>query len=204
MVSNHLSSDVLVIKRAHLFPVVAHLGLECSQSLLYYESLLKQHMEFIPRADAEIDETYKQIIPYLVFSYKTKIFIMQRKSTATEQRLAHKFSLGIGGHLHRSDIDRGDSLFLWAEREFHEEVLYPGAFSVQFLGVVNDDGSSVGRVHAGFVFLLRAESDLITIRDEHLSGELIELESSFLKSVVFEPWSKFIYEFFMHKKQIFL
>src|SRR5690606_7557172 len=105
-----------------------------------------------PRSLMEQDQRYKQIIPYLVFTHENKYFVMQRTSTTTEQRLKNKYSLGIGGHIRQEDMN-GNSIFEWAEREFHEEVSYHGNLEIIPLGVLNDDTNDVGKVHIGFVFL---------------------------------------------------
>ena len=51
----------------------------------------------------ETDPTYKQIIPYLIFTHDNHYFLMQRRAQASEQRLRNKMSLGIGGHLRAED-----------------------------------------------------------------------------------------------------
>ena len=61
--------------------------------------------------------TYKQIIPYMIFEYADNYFLMERKSTASEQRLKSKLSLGIGGHIRQEDLD-GGTIFDWASENF--------------------------------------------------------------------------------------
>ena len=102
----------------------------------------------------EQDQAYKQIIPYLIFAHQGRYFVMQRASTSSEQRLKNKFTLGIGGHIRQEDI-RDDSIFSWAQREFHEEINYSGNVAIQVLGVVNDESNDVGKVHLGLVLLLQ-------------------------------------------------
>src|SRR5436190_4636919 len=64
-----------------------------------YLQIINEKKQFLPRSLMEADPTYKQIIPYLIFTHEDKYFLMQRRSTASETRLASKLTLGIGGHI---------------------------------------------------------------------------------------------------------
>lgn len=159
-----------------------------------YLSLIKNHQEFQPRSIMETDPTYKQIIPYLVFCYKDKYFLMQRSAKATEQRLQNKYSLGIGGHIRKEDM-ASDSLFDWARREFYEEVLYKGSFEIEPLGILNDDSNDVGKVHIGFVFLLKGDSPNISVNSELKSGKLLSFNELKLYFTYMETWSQMVFEY---------
>ena len=108
--------QILVVKRRSLFSADAWHGIN-AQDIATYVQIIKQDGEYISRAHAETDPTYKQIIPYLIFTHNNRYFLMQRRSTASEQRLANKLSLGIGGHVNQEDM-QGTTLFDWARREF--------------------------------------------------------------------------------------
>ena len=168
-------------------------GFEPSDFSSYLE-VLKNHREFLPRSEMEKDSSYKQIIPYLIFEYDGKYFVMQRKAEASEQRLKSKFSIGIGGHIREDDIKSLD-LSQWANREFHEEVLYDGKLEIKPLGVVNDDSNSVGEVHIGFVFLLKGFSGDIKIRSEHKSGRLMSLKECLDHQSRMETWSSMVLDY---------
>ena len=159
-----------------------------------YQGLIEEHKEFLWRSEVENDLSYKQIIPYLVFRNNGKIFVMQRKSTASETRLQSKFSLGIGGHIREEDITN-KSLFDWAAREFEEEVDYKGRFEITPIGLINDDCNSVGQVHIGFVFLLEGDLGEISIRDEHKSGQMLSLEECAAIYPNMENWSQLVFDF---------
>lgn len=159
---------------------------------------VKTHGIFMPRSHAEHDETYKQIISYLIFAYQDSIFVMERKKTASEQRLARKLSIGIGGHLRQEDTTQND-LLSWALREFHEEVFYQDSYSSQLLGIINDDSNSVGRVHLGIALLLTGSTPNIYIKDEHKSGQLINMHAlADLNN--FEAWSALILGFLRNQR----
>lgn len=204
---------IMVVKRADLFGDTdnnAWHGLR-RENLQTYLDCIRTHHTFRPRSLMETDPTYKQIIPYIVFTGDNKYFLMQRKALASEQRLRNKMSLGIGGHLRAEDIRLPDhavspnvsgshdstsatelDLFAWARREFHEEVLYDGNFDIRFFGIINDDSDDVGKVHVGLVLILTGTSPQISIKSEHKSGSLVSLNECSLIYDNLESWSKLV------------
>lgn len=178
---------ILVVPRAKLFPHDAWQGLNHAE-FDHYFNIIQQHKTFMPRWQAEEDQNYKQIIPYVVFMYQDKLFLMQRTSDASEARLRNKFSLGIGGHIREADIT-GSSIFAWAQREFYEEVCYTGSMKVTPLGLLNDDSNAVGRVHLGLVLLIDGDSAAISIRSELKSGQLYPIDTCVLFRDSLETWS---------------
>lgn len=197
-----LKSDekILVIERATLFPDGSLDGFVPMQSFDDFEKLIVKHQKFLWRSDMETDPTYKQIIPYLIFSYDGSYFVMQRKSDASEARLQNKYSLGIGGHIRQEDI-QGKTLEEWAQREFEEEVNYTGSLKIQALGIINDDSSSVGQVHVGFAFLLEGDCAGISIKDEHKDGKLMTLEQMQPLYQDMETWSQWVYAFLQVRQE---
>jgi predicted NUDIX family phosphoesterase len=182
--------DILVVNREVIFQR------DCAWSGLkrvhmdWYLSTIEQRGEFQPRSLMECDARYKQIIPYIVFMHDDHVFVMQRKNTASEKRLASKLTVGIGGHIRKEDLV-SSTIFGWATREFHEEVAYNDAFTVEPLGIVNDDSNSVGEVHLGFVFLVRGTTPHIAIRSELKSGVLVPL-ASIKDAALYETWSQVV------------
>ncbi|MCK4650710.1 hypothetical protein KAT08_00905 [Candidatus Babeliales bacterium] len=185
--------QILVVHRKKLFEKKYIQGIE-KVDFDFYQNLIQKNQEFLWRSKIETDPQYKQIIPYIVFNYQDKFFLMQRKSGSSEGRLKDKYSLGIGGHIRKCDIV-GKKLFDWAKREFYEEVDYSSSFQIQPLGLLNDDSDSVGKVHIGFVFLLKGDSDKIKIKDEHQSGQLLTLNECEKFYSKMENWSKFVFDF---------
>ena len=117
---------------------------------------------------------------------------MQRQSSASEQRLRNKYSLGIGGHIRQEDMRNSATLFEWAQREFHEEVSYDGDLAIQPLGILNDDSDDVGKVHLGLVLLLVGNSDKISIKSELKSGKLVTLATCNNYHTSMESWSQIV------------
>ncbi len=184
--------QILVVKRTHLFPTDSWNGLK-AVNFDDYLTLIQTHNEFHPRSIMEQDPSYKQIIPYLVFTHEGRYFIMERHAKASEQRLKSKLSLGIGGHIRKEDME-GASIFDWARREFHEEVSYSGDFTIKPLGILNDDSNDVGKVHIGFVFLLEGTSSEISVKSELQSGTLATLDECLQSKDRMETWSQFVIE----------
>jgi len=182
--------EILVVKRELIFQHDSSwYGLK-QLNYDWYLWAIEHYGQFNSRSLMESDPRYKQIIPYLVFMNNDKVFVMQRKDTASEKRLASKLSVGIGGHIRKEDL-LGTTIFDWARREFNEEVVYNDKFEFEPLGIVNDDSNSVGEVHLGFVFLLKGSTSNIKVKSELKSGEMISLES--IKDLSkYETWSQLV------------
>ena len=191
---------ILVVARNSILPENAHQGLQKTNFEICLQTINKEK-QFLWRSQMEQNPTYKQIIPYLVFTHKNRYFLMQRKGTASEQRLKNKYSLGIGGHIRQEDMTT-ESIFDWAHREFHEEVAYSGGLEIEPIGILNDDSNSVGKVHLGLVLLLKGNSEKISIKSELKSGKLVDLEECEQLLHSLESWSQEIFNF-LNKKRSF-
>jgi predicted NUDIX family phosphoesterase len=204
--TSHITHDehILVVKRDHLFSDdQTWTGLK-EVNFDYYLNIINEKKEFNSRSIMELDFSYKQIIPYLIFNYQDTYFLMQRRATASETRLANKLTLGIGGHIRQEDMVDSSSfakasedtaITSWAMREFHEEVNYSGNLTVKPLGILNDDSNDVGKVHIGFVLLLQGDSSEISIKSELKSGVLLSLEECNRQKSSMESWSQFVIDF---------
>jgi len=158
-----------------------------------FEALVLQEGVFLPRSAMEVDPAYKQIIPYFVFVHNDRIFVMQRSNQAGEQRLAGAYTIGIGGHVRKTDWDAGPSIRAWGMREFAEEVAYRGTIErVVPFGVVNDDSNLVGQVHIGFVYVLHGSSNAIAVHSELASGQLMSRAEALALRDRMETWSQLV------------
>lgn len=188
---------ILVVKREELFSKENVWQGIAQVDFDNYLKILQTKREFLPRSVMEQDATYKQIIPYLIFTHNNKLFLMQRRAKATEARLKNKFSLGIGGHIRQEDMTT-DSIIDWSKREFYEEVHYEGNLNVKPLGIINDDSNEVGKVHIGFVFLLEGDTDKISVKSELKNGQLLtyeECRNNYFDDM--ESWSQIAFNFLM-------
>lgn len=199
------SEHILVVPRAALVAAgipVAHslFNSDCVQQRCgdVEQIALKQGL-FLPRYRMEQDPTYKQIIPYMVFVHNRHVFVMQRSGQAGEQRLANRYTVGIGGHVRQGDLAAG-GLAEWGRREFMEEVEYEGRFErIAYLGVVNDESNEVGMVHLGVVFVLHATEAAIAIRSELVFGVLMNREGCLAHYSAMETWSQQVVDALMQQ-----
>jgi len=195
--SDKWAERILVVKRSTIIPKGPWRGVK-EVNFKDYLELIQEKKEFMARGEAETNFDYKQIIPYLVFEHDSRYFLMQRRAGSSESRLASKFSLGIGGHLREEDL-KGASLFDWAQREFHEEISYSGNLDIVPLGILNDESNDVGKVHIGFVFLLKGDSDQINIKSELQNGELRSLQECKAFYAGMETWTQLVFDFLQTK-----
>lgn len=184
--------QILVVKRSLLFKDNAAFNGLSTENTEEYLDIIKKNQEFLPRTLMEQSPEYKQIIPYLIFRHQDTYFAMQRKASASEQRLKNKFTLGIGGHVRQEDMLNSSSIFDLAHREFYEEVNYADTFTITTLGLINDDSNEVGKVHIGLALLVEGNSNAITIRSELKQGTLISLDNCVSSYDRMESWSQII------------
>jgi predicted NUDIX family phosphoesterase len=190
--SSSLHEEILVVKRTHLFNDLYRpwQGIKTSDTHQFLTAI-HNHQEFHVRASMEQDPTYKQIIPYVIFTHENRYFLMQRSKKASEKRLQSNWTLGIGGHVRKEDMT-GSSLFSLAKREFHEEVSYAGTVDIELIGLLNDDTNEVGKVHMGIILHARGDSPHIKIKSELARGSLLSLDECMTFYKHMESWSQTI------------
>ncbi len=141
----------------------------------YLPALLDpSQMSFRPRAAVEHDPGFKQLIPYLIFSCgqgaERRLFRYTRGSGMGEGRLHRKHSVGVGGHISADDRRdaAADAFAQGLNREMHEEVVVDTPYTIQCVGLINDDETPVGQVHLGVVHLVDCQSPDIRPREPDL------------------------------------
>lgn len=198
----HEDENILVVRRTELFNDNGTYNVWQGLKEVDFDSYLKiidSKKEFKPRSRMESDENFKQIIPYLIFQFEDKYFLMQRQAKASETRLQSKYSLGIGGHIREEDVSSAN-VIEWSKREFEEEVTYSGNYTVEPVGILNDDSNAVGKVHVGFVLILKGDSENIKVNSEHKSGVLLTLEECEKFYDHMETWTQIAFNFIKNKK----
>jgi len=144
------------------------------------------------RAAMERDPSYKQIIPYLVLRDGPRWFLMQRTAAGGDERLHHRYSIGVGGHLNPGD----GGLFGGLRREWAEEL--DAAFVPEFelVALLNDDTTDVGSVHLGAVYVADAGGRPVGIRETHkLSGAFADEAAVVAIADRMESWSRLTFDF---------
>ncbi len=163
--------NVLAVKTELLRPFLTGEGCLTDRCAEAVEVMLRNHV-FLPRPEAEVDESYRQIIPYVVIRRGEHIFTTERLAKGGEARLHGKLSIGIGGHINpESDGDGSDVLRRGMARELSEEVSIGGAFSApRFIGLINNESNSVSRVHLGLLCAMTVDGEVTVRETEKLAG----------------------------------
>jgi predicted NUDIX family phosphoesterase len=150
---------------------------------------------FMPRAQAETDPKFKQVIPYVLITDGKSILHYVRGKKAGEQRLVAKGSLGIGGHIN----DEDHTLFAFGlqafqdavKREVCEELSVQGQFNARPVGLINDDSTEVGQVHFGVVHILRCQPGQVQKKEQVITQvEFVPIEEIKAKRDQMETWSQ--------------
>jgi predicted NUDIX family phosphoesterase len=155
--------------------------------------LIEHHLSYLPRDEAEVDPSFKQLIPYVVLRYGEKVFHYQRGGGG-EKRLYAKRSVGIGGHISSEDGAVSPEAYrAGMRRELAEEVALDGGYREKCIGLINDDRTPVGQVHLGIVHLIDLESANVTSREDALlAGGFSTVEELCGQKDQFETWSQFL------------
>ena len=166
--------NVLVIRRNLFEQLGSFQGLNFGTEKYLNVLLSRGNNFFFPRAQAENDSAYKQIIPYVLLAFQDRVLHYVRGKKAGEQRLVAKGSIGIGGHMNESD----ESLFAWdeqayragVEREVNEEIKIDTQFQDRIVALLNDDTTEVGRVHLGIVHVFRLAQQKVEKREAMITN----------------------------------
>jgi len=150
---------------------------------------------FMPRASAETNPQFKQVIPYVLITDGKSILHYVRGKKAGEQRLVAKGSLGIGGHIN----DEDHTLFAFGmqafqdavKREVCEELAIQGEFNAVPVGLINDDSTEVGSVHFGVIHVLRCQPGQVQKKEQVITQvEFLPIEELKAKRDQMETWSQ--------------
>jgi len=168
---------------------------------------------FLRRSELEEDPSFKQIIPYAIISNKEpersgvrqsqSFYLFRRTSNQTEKRLHNKFSLGVGGHMNPNDSMESKEQYLIDElkRELYEEVkLLNGCFieAIEFIGFINDDTISVGRVHIGLLYNIHVSNKEVYINEtDKMTADWIDKPNLAEFYEGMETWAKITFDFYI-------
>jgi len=187
--------NVLVIRRNLFEQLGSFQGLNFEPEKYLNLLLSRGNNFFLPRAQAENDSAYKQIIPYVLFAFQDRVLHYVRGKKAGEQRLVAKGSIGIGGHMNESD----ESLFAWdeqayragVEREVNEEIKIDTQFEDRIVALLNDDTTEVGRVHLGIVHVFRLAQQKVEKREAMITNLAFLTKAELLnRRESLETWSQ--------------
>jgi len=155
--------------------------------------------QFLPRDQAEVDPSFKQLIPYSVLRHGSEVFRYQRSAWGGERRLHGQASVGVGGHINRSDV-----LPLWLDvtpivdwardREIAEEFDVASPGQPRLVGFLNDDTTEVGLVHLGVVYEYWLDHADVHPREKrvHIHYGFAPIAELLAHVAEYESWSQFI------------
>jgi predicted NUDIX family phosphoesterase len=189
---------VLVVPTA-VFHRIGHFQGFSADVARYLEELLSpEHTAYRPRGQMEVDASFKQLIPYVIFRHidddgVAHVFVYTRGQGQGEGRLHRKRSIGIGGHI--SSVDAGEeSINPYDEglrRELEEEVLVETSVRERCVGLINDDQTEVGRVHLGVVHIFDVDEPRISPREADIVDAGFRPVAQLLADLDgFETWSQ--------------
>lgn len=156
---------ILVVPRSEFERLGAFQGLHFEVDRYLSALLTPPSPRFMARSLAETDTSFKQIIPYAIFTHEGRILSYVRGGKGGEKRLSAKRSIGIGGHMNDTDA-AGEAFDLAAyeralQREIAEELRIQSPYRQRPVALLNDDSSEVGMVHIGVVHVFECETDAI-------------------------------------------
>ncbi|HVJ81830.1 MAG TPA: phosphoesterase, partial [Planctomycetia bacterium] len=94
---------------------------------------------YLPRAEAELDPSFKQLVPYAVLRAGNAVFTYRRGKAGSESRLHDLWSIGIGGHVNPEDGPPAAAACLAAlEREIAEETHLAPGWNATLAGLIYD------------------------------------------------------------------
>jgi len=163
-----------------------------TQDLAAFVGAVERAGTYEPRPAMERDPSRKQIIPYLVLRDGPRWFLMQRTAAGGDERLHHRYSIGVGGHLNPGD----GGLLGGLRREWAEELEADFVPEFELVALLNDDTTDVGSVHLGAVYVADAGGRPVAIRETHkLSGAFADEADVASIADRMESWSRLTFEF---------
>jgi predicted NUDIX family phosphoesterase len=187
--------NILVIKRSLFDELGSFQGLNFEAEKYLSVILSRGNNFFLPRAQAERDPAYKQIIPYVLVAFEKSVLHYVRGKKAGEQRLVAKGSIGIGGHMNEGDetffaLDEA-AYRAGVEREVNEEIRIDTRFDDRIVALLNDDTTEVGRVHLGIVHVFRLAEPKVEKREAMITNLMLRTRAELLgRRDSLETWSQ--------------
>ena len=83
-------------------------------------------------------------------------------------------------------------------KELHEEIHIEDSFEIEYIGVIHDESTNVGKVHLGLLYLLNLSSSNVRILENHkMVGKWIATDelNNYLDSM--ENWSRIVFSQFI-------
>lgn len=152
----------------------------------------------IRRGDAEDNDQFKQVIPYVIVRRGKEIFTYRRLEKGGEVRLHNQMSVGVGGHMNYvPGEDTWVSMMMTnALREINEELSIENLGEVNFelLGLINHDAGDAGLYHIGILLVMDVDKDaVVEVKEtDQIEGRWFDIEELMIPEVFeeLESWSQ--------------
>jgi predicted NUDIX family phosphoesterase len=194
---SQVATEHVLVVPTEVFHRLGHFQGFCGETERYLRGLLDPaQTSYRPRPAMELDPSYKQLIPYVIFRHRdaagqVRLFQYTRGKGQGESRLHAKRSIGIGGHISADDAAQTSAYEEGMRRELDEEVVIDTLYRGKMVGLINDDESEVGRVHLGVVHVLDVEQPAIQPRENDIMEAGFRPVSELLADLArFETWSQ--------------
>lgn len=195
------NEQVLVVERSVLEGAGLFQGLTRDVELYFARLFVAGVPRFMPRALAEVDPNFKQIIPYVILRHADKVYSYVRGARAGEKRLVGRRSIGIGGHINPDDdmplfgSDFRDAYLSAVQREVAEEVLIDAGHTDRIVALLNDDSTDVGKVHLGIVHVWELDAPRVSRREQMMTQlEPLAFSELYTRWEELESWSQLCLE----------
>jgi predicted NUDIX family phosphoesterase len=186
---------VFVVPRTDVPDQAGWYGLR-TDGLAAFVATLEGAGRYEPRDAMERDPSFKQVIPYLVLRDGPRWFLMRRTAAGGDERLHHRYSIGVGGHLNPGD----GGLLGGLRREWAEELEADFVPEFRLVALLNDDTTDVGAVHLGAVYVADADGRVVRIREtDKLSGSFVDEAAVHGVVESMETWSRLTFEFLVDR-----
>jgi predicted NUDIX family phosphoesterase len=155
---------VLAYRTSELDAITTWQGIQTTWKRNARRIFTRLNPDYIHRFDVEQDNSFTQILTYILVSRKDALLAYRRGTyNRVEKFLQGAFCVGFGGHVVETDLDlfniETKGIYECASRELMEELRLPWADlqrikrheGIEIVGIINDDSSDVGRRHLAFV-----------------------------------------------------
>jgi predicted NUDIX family phosphoesterase len=161
--------------------------------------------EFMDRDKAELNPNYKQVISYCILRFENSVFRYKRSGWQKEARPPELFSIGVGGHINRSEI-----FPLWADltpivewtrdRELGEEFSIESPGQPRLIGLLNYESEEVGSAHFGVIYEYWLKSPNVEPKQKrlHIQYGFVPTMDLIANEDEYENWSQIIITQFLN------
>lgn len=155
------------------------------------------HLWLGPRPSLETDESFRQLVSYVVIQHGGRSLVYRRSAKGGESRLHGLLSLGVGGHVNVGDVVVGPSgielaatLARACQRELSEELGALGICELAPIGLLREDINPVSRVHLGVIMRCVVDSERVSAAEASLSDiRFLDAKELLASRSRMEAWS---------------